>query len=69
MVQLAYLFYFRTEKLESEMILKTKNMRMKEQNRYKSNYKYCLIRVKFPDCLILQVNFYLLEFILRFGYA
>lgn len=31
-------------------------MRMKEQNKYKSNYKYCLIRVKFPDCLILQVN-------------
>jgi len=47
----------RTEKLESEMILKTKNMRMKEQNRYKSNYKYCLIRVKFPDCLILQGTF------------
>jgi len=55
-LQFICLFYFRTERLESEMILKTKNMRMKEQNRYKSNYKYCLIRVKFPDCLILQVN-------------
>ncbi|XP_025195479.1 UBX domain-containing protein 6 [Melanaphis sacchari] len=47
----------RNDKLESEMILKTKNMRMKEQNKYKSNYKYCLIRVKFPDCLILQGTF------------
>lgn len=47
--------HFRSEKLESEMILKTKNMRMKEQNKYKSNYKYCLIRIKFPNCLILQV--------------
>lgn len=52
-------FIIRTEKLESDMILKTKNMRMKELNKYKSNYKYCLIRVKFPDCLILQVKLYL----------
>lgn len=44
------------------MILKTKNMRMKEQNKHQSNYKYCLIRVKFPDCLILQVNIYLKMF-------
>lgn len=50
--------FIRTEKLESEMILKTKSMRMKEQNKLKLNYKYCLIRVKFPDCLILQVKFY-----------
>jgi len=47
----------KSERLESEMILKTKNMRMKEQNKYNSNYKYCLIRIKFPDCLILQGTF------------
>ncbi|XP_050537776.1 UBX domain-containing protein 6 [Daktulosphaira vitifoliae] len=47
----------RTENLENDMILKTKNMRMKEQNKSKFNYKYCLIRVKFPDCLILQGTF------------
>lgn len=50
------LFNARTEKVESEMILKTKNMRMKEQNKQNSRYKYCLVRVKFPDCLYLQVN-------------
>lgn len=54
--------FIRTEKLESEMILKTKSMRMKEQNKLKSNYKYCLIRVKFPDCLILQVKFHCKQF-------
>jgi hypothetical protein len=52
-------FIFRAAKLENDMILKTKNMRMKEQNKSQSNYKYCLIRVKYPDCLILQVNLYL----------
>ncbi|XP_050422857.1 UBX domain-containing protein 6 [Adelges cooleyi] len=47
----------RAEKIESDMVLKTKSMRLKEQNKGKSNYKYCLIRVKFPDCLILQGTF------------
>lgn len=37
------------------MILKTKNTRIEEQNKYQLNYKYCLIRIKLPDCLILQV--------------
>ncbi|VVC37832.1 Hypothetical protein CINCED_3A020253 [Cinara cedri] len=45
----------RTENIESEMVLKTKKMRIKEQNKHNSRYKYCLIRVKFPDCLYLQV--------------
>lgn len=55
-IKIGIYLIIRSESLESEMVLKTKNMRMKEQNKHKNNYKYCLIRVKFPDCLILQVN-------------
>lgn len=56
LIKISIYLIIRSESLESEMVLKTKNMRMKEQNKHKNNYKYCLIRVKFPDCLILQVN-------------
>jgi len=43
--------------LERESMLRTKAMREKEEAKAKRKYKYCLIRVRFPDGWILQGTF------------
>merc|ERR1711915_743428 len=45
------------ELLERESMLRTKAMRDKEEAKAKRKYKYCLIRVRFPDGWILQGTF------------
>jgi len=45
------------ELLERESMLRTKAMREKEEAKAKRKYKYCLIRVRFPDGWILQGTF------------
>jgi len=45
------------EQLERESMLRTKAMREKEEARARRKYKYCLIRVRFPDGWILQGTF------------
>jgi len=47
----------KSEQLERESMLRTKAMREKEEARAKRKYKYCLIRVRFPDGWILQGTF------------
>ena len=51
----------RTEILEREGILRTKAMREKEEAKAKRRYKYCLIRVRFPDGWVLQGTFSVYE--------
>jgi len=45
------------EQLERESMLRTKAMREKEEARAKRKYKYCLMRVRFPDGWVLQGTF------------
>jgi len=47
----------RKELLERESMLRTKAMREKEEAKARRKYKYCLIRVRFPDGWILQGTF------------
>lgn len=47
---------FRAAALEDAQVLKTKTMRENEEKRYAKNFKYSLIRIRFPDGLYLQVN-------------
>ncbi|KAI5708432.1 hypothetical protein M8J77_022445 [Diaphorina citri] len=49
----------RSEKMELEMTLRTKAMRERDEERGREvrNYKFCIVRVKFPDNLILQGTF------------
>jgi len=47
----------RTEILEREGMLRTKAMREKEEIKSRRKYRYCLIRVRFPDGWILQGTF------------
>merc|ERR1719500_2591168 len=47
----------RKDQVERESMLRTKAMRDKEEARAKRKYKYCLIRVRFPDGWILQGTF------------
>lgn len=47
---------FRTAALEEAQMLKTKAMRENEEKRYAKNFKYSLIRIRFPDGLYLQVH-------------
>uniref|UniRef100_A0A8D9EDK3 UBX domain-containing protein 6 n=1 Tax=Cacopsylla melanoneura TaxID=428564 RepID=A0A8D9EDK3_9HEMI len=49
----------KSEKLELEMTLRTKAMRERDEERGREHrqYKYCIVRVKFPDNLILQGTF------------
>jgi UBX domain-containing protein 6 len=42
--------------LEEAQMLKTKAMRENEEKRYAKNFKYSLIRIRFPDGLYLQAN-------------
>merc|ERR1712142_990267 len=51
----------RKELLERESMLRTKAMREKEEAKVKRKYKYCLIRVRFPDGWILQGTFSVYE--------
>ena len=50
-----YLHIFRTAALEEASFLKTKAMRENDEKRYAKNFKYSLIRIRFPDGLYLQV--------------
>lgn len=43
--------------LERESLLRTKAMREKEEAKARRKYKYCLIRVRFPDGWVLQGTF------------
>ncbi|CRK95504.1 CLUMA_CG008973, isoform A [Clunio marinus] len=47
----------RTAALEEAQMLKTKAMRENEEKRYARNFKYSLIRIRFPDGLYLQGTF------------
>lgn len=47
----------RGEIAERENMLRTKAMREKEEMKARRKYKFCLIRVRFPDCWILQGTF------------
>ena len=46
----------RTEFLEREGMLRTKAMREREEQKEKRRYKFTLVRVRFPDGLVLQVS-------------
>ena len=48
-------YFFRSERLESNMQLKTKAMREKEEQREAKKYNYTVIRIRFPDGILLQV--------------
>lgn len=47
----------RGEELEKESMLRTKAMREREETRARRRYKFCLIRVRFPDGWVLQGTF------------
>lgn len=47
----------RTQALEEASILKTKAMRENEERRFAKNFKYSLVRIRFPDGLYLQGTF------------
>ncbi len=46
----------RIDLVEREGMLRTKAMREKELEKEKRRYRYTLIRVRFPDGLVLQVG-------------
>lgn len=46
----------RAEAVERQGILRTKAMREREQQMEKRRYRYALIRIRFPDSLVLQVS-------------
>jgi hypothetical protein len=45
----------RTEAIERSMMLRTKAMREKEEKREMRKYRYAVIRIRFPDGVLLQV--------------
>ena len=47
---------FRSELAERETMLRTKAMREREEMKERRKYRFCLIRVRFPDGLVLQVT-------------
>jgi len=47
----------RGDELERESMLRTKAMREREETRSRRRYKFCLIRVRFPDGWVLQGTF------------
>lgn len=49
------LFLSRTEAIERSMMLRTKAMREKEEKREMRKYRYAVIRIRFPDGVLLQV--------------
>ena len=50
------IFLHRTEAVEQQGMLRTKAMREREEQREKRKYRYTLIRIRFPDGLVLQVS-------------
>ena len=50
------LLLFRSELAERETMLRTKAMREREEMKERRKYRFCLIRVRFPDGLVLQVT-------------
>ncbi|KAJ9579045.1 hypothetical protein L9F63_024848 [Diploptera punctata] len=51
----------RTEMIERSMMLRTKAMREKEEQREMRKYKYALIRIRLPDGVLLQGTFSVYE--------
>ncbi|XP_028133703.1 UBX domain-containing protein 6 [Diabrotica virgifera virgifera] len=51
----------RSEQLEKQLQLRTKAMREKDEIREIKKYKFCLIRIRFPDGLFLQGTFSVYE--------
>ena len=51
----------RNEAVERLGMLRTKEMREREHQRELRRYRYCLIRVRFPDGVILQATFRALD--------
>jgi len=51
----------RSEDVERENMLRTKAMRQKEEIKARRKYKFCLIRVRFPDNSIIQGTFSVYE--------
>lgn len=51
----------RSEVVEREGMLRTKVMREKEEAKSRRKYKFCLIRVRFPDGWVLQGTFSVME--------
>merc|ERR1712029_414306 len=49
------------DQIERGSMLRTKAMREKEEARARRKYKYCLIRIRFPDGWILQGTFSVYE--------
>jgi len=47
---------YRQESLESSLVLRTKAMREKQEQKEMRRYKYALVRVRFPDGIFLQVS-------------
>jgi hypothetical protein len=55
LVQVCGVFLTRTEAVERSMMLRTKAMREKEEKREMRKYRYSVIRIRFPDGVLLQV--------------
>ncbi|KAG5870991.1 hypothetical protein JTB14_013462 [Gonioctena quinquepunctata] len=51
----------RSEMVEKQLLLRTKAMREKDEIRELRKYKFCLIRIRFPDGLFLQGTFSVYE--------
>lgn len=51
----------RTEAIERSMMLRTKAMREKEEKREMRKYRYAVIRIRFPDGVLLQGTFSVYE--------
>lgn len=49
------LFLFRAEVIERSQMLRTKAMREKEEQREMRKYRYAIIRIRFPDGILMQV--------------
>ena len=49
-------FFFRSELAERESMLRTKAMREREEMKERRKYRFALIRIRFPDGLVLQVK-------------
>lgn len=58
LVQVCVVFLSRTEAVERSMMLRTKAMREKEEKREMRKYRYTVIRIRFPDGVLLQVMRY-----------
>lgn len=55
LVHVCVLLLSRTEAIERSMMLRTKAMREKEEKREMRKYRYAVIRIRFPDGVLLQV--------------